>query len=162
VLFASVAFAAERPVNRSAKSGPWEKADTWVDAKAPSPGDVVLIRPGHRVTYASNSDKPYRAIHVGGTLAFDPDRDTLLPVGLLKVQPGESCVEDGFDCDAHMEAPKDGEPKPALEVGTPDAPIRKSAIIRLHFFEGMNKETLPAVICCGGRMDFHGRPMNHT
>jgi hypothetical protein len=162
VLIASASFAAEPAIVRSAKSGPWERADTWTDGKIPSPGDVILIRPGHRITYASNSDKPYRAVHVGGTLAFDPDRDTLLAVGLLKIQPGESCVEDGFDCDAHMEMPKDGEEKPALEVGTPETPIRKSATIRLHFFEGMNKETLPAIICCGGRMDFHGIPMSRT
>jgi hypothetical protein len=162
LLIASVTFAAEQPIVRSAKSGPWEKTGTWATGKVPSPGDVILIRPGHRVTYASSSDKPYRSIHVGGTLAIDPDCDTLLAVGLLKIQPGESCVEDGFDCDAHMESPKDGEPKPALEVGTPESPIRKLAIIRLHYFEGMNKETLPAIICCGGRMDFHGRPMNRT
>src|SRR4051794_6800270 len=95
LLIASASFAADRPVVRSANSGPWEKAGTWADGKLPSPGDVVLIRPGHRVTYASNSDKPYRAVHVGGTLAFDSDRDTLIAVGLLKIQPGESCVEDG-------------------------------------------------------------------
>ncbi len=162
LLIASAGFAAERPVVRSAKSGNWEKADTWADGRVPAPGDTVLIRPGHRIVYAGNSDKPYRAIHVGGMLTFDPDRDTLLAVGLLKIQPGESTIEDGFDCDAHLEMPKAGAAKPALEVGTPEAPIRKSAIIRLHYFAGMNKETLPAIICCGGRMDFHGTPMNRT
>src|SRR5207248_1369599 len=90
LLLATATFAAERPMIRSAKSGPWEYPSTWAGRRAPSPGDVVLIRPGHSVTYASNSDKPFRAIHVGGTLAFDPDRDTLLAVGLLKTQPGES------------------------------------------------------------------------
>jgi G8 domain len=162
LLFASVTVAADRPIVRSAKSGHWEAADTWVDRKAPAPGDTVLIRPGHRVVYASNSDKAFRSVHVGGILAFDPDKDTLLAIGLLKVQPGENTAEEGFDCDAHIEMPKDGEAKPALEVGTPHQPIRKSAIIRLTYFEGMNKESLPALICCGGRMDLHGTPMNRT
>ena len=162
LLLASLVPAADRPVVRSAQSGPWEAADTWVGGMVPAAGDTVLIRPGHRVVYASNSDKAFRSIHVGGILAFDPDRDTVLAVGLLKVQPGENTAEEGFDCDAHIETPKDGEPKPALEVGTPEQPIRKSAIIRLTYFEGMNKESCPALICCGGRMDLHGTPMNRT
>ena len=24
----------------------------------------------------------------------------------------------------------------------------------------MNKETCPAIVCCGGRMDFHGQPLS--
>jgi hypothetical protein len=162
LLLASLVTAADRPVVRSAKSGPWDAADTWTGGKAPAPGETVVIRPGHRVVYGGNSDRAFRAIHVGGTLAFDPDKNTVLAVGLLKVQPGESTSEEGFDCDAHVEMPKDGEPKPALEVGTPEVPIRKSAVIRLTYLEGMNKESLPALICCGGRMDLHGRPMDRT
>jgi hypothetical protein len=162
VLLASLAPAADRTVVRSAKSGPWDAAATWAGGQAPVAGDTVLIRPGHRVVYTGSSDAAYRSIHVGGTLAFDPDRDTVLAVGLLKIQPGENTAEEGFDCDAHIEAPKDGEPKPALEVGTPDVPVRKSARIRLVYFDGMNKESCPAVVCCGGRMDFHGTPMSRT
>jgi hypothetical protein len=158
----AIVVADDRPVIRTANSGPWEAAETWVCGKAPSPGDTVLIRRGHRVVYGSNSDKAYRAIHVGGTLTFDPDKDAVLAVGLLKIQPGESTAEEGFDCDAHIEMPRDGEPKPALEVGTPDEPIRKSAVIRLTYLEGMNKESLPALISCGGRMDLHGAPLSQT
>jgi len=162
LLITSTSVAAERNIVRSAKSGPWEAAETWAGGKTPTPGDTVLIRPGHRVTFASTSDKAYRSIHIGGTLAFDPDKDTVLAVGLLKIQPGENTAEEGFDCDAHLETPKDGEPKPALELGSPDAPIRKSALIRLVYFEGMDKDSCPAIVCCGGRMDFHGAPMNRT
>jgi hypothetical protein len=162
LLSAAITVAADRPTIRSAKSGPWEAADTWVDGKTPTPGDTVLIRPGHRVVYASKSDQAFRSIHVSGVLAFDPDKDTLLAVGLLKIQPGENTAEEGFDCDAHIEMPKEGEAKPALEIGTLDQPIRKSAIIRLTYFEGMNKDSLPALICCGGRMDLHGTPMSRT
>src|SRR5262249_21358555 len=28
--------------------------------------------------------------------------------------------------------------------------------------EGMNKESCPAIVCCGGRMDLHGTTMNRT
>ena len=162
LLVASSTLAAERNIVRSAKSGAWESADTWAGGKTPVPGDTVLIRPGHRVVYASNSDKAYRSIHIGGTLVFDPDKDTVLAVGLLKIQPGENTAEEGFDCDAHLETPKEGEPKPALEVGTPDAPIRKSAIIRLVYFDGMDKESCPAIVCCSGQMDFHGARMSRV
>jgi hypothetical protein len=162
LLLASLSLAAERSVVRSAKSGPWDDAATWAGGKAPAPGDTVLIRPGHRIVYGSNSNKAYRSIHVGGTLAFDPDKDTLLAVGLLKIQRGESASEEGFDCDAHVEMPKAGQAKPVLEVGTPQAPIRKSAVIRLTYFEGMDKDSCPALICCGGRMDLHGRPLSRT
>jgi hypothetical protein len=158
----SITVADDRPVVRSAQSGPWDTAETWEGKKVPAPGDSVLIRPGHRVVYGGASDKPYRAIHVGGTLAFDPDRDTVLTVGLLKIQAGESTAEEGFDCEAHVAEPKPGEPKPALEVGTPDAPVRKTARIRLAYIAGMNKESCPAIVCCGGRMDFHGTPMSRT
>jgi hypothetical protein len=158
----AIAVADDRPVIRTAKSGPWKAAETWAGGKAPAPGDTVLIRPGHRVIYGSNSDKAFRSIHVGGTLAFDLDKDTVLAVGLLKIQPGENTAEEGFDCAAHIEMPKDGEPKPALEVGTPDHPIRKSAVIRLTYLDGMNKDSLPALICCGGRMDLHGAPLSQT
>jgi hypothetical protein len=161
-LCAACAFSAERNLVRSAKSGPWESADTWAGGKTPAAGDSVLIRPGHRVSYGMKIEKPFRAIHIGGTLSFDPDKDTLLAVGLLKIQPGESTDEEGFDCEAHVEAPKDSESRPALEVGTQENPIRKSAAIRLHYLEGMNKDSCPAIVCCGGRMDFHGMPMNRT
>jgi len=30
------------------------------------------------------------------------------------------------------------------------------AAIRLVYFEGMNKESCPALVCCGGRLAFHG------
>jgi hypothetical protein len=78
------------------------------------------------------------------------------------VQADESCSEEGFDCEAHVGEPEAGATRPALEVGTPENPIRKSAIIRLHYFDGMNKESCPALVCCGGRMDLHGTPMSRT
>ena len=38
----------------------------------------------------------------------------------------------------------------------------KTALVRLHLVDGMNKESCPAIVCCGGRMDFHGAPMSRT
>src|SRR5262249_36141953 len=34
--------------------------------------------------------------------------------------------------------------------------------IQLRYFDGMDRESCPAVVCCGGRMDFHGAPMSRT
>ena len=161
-LLAAPSFAADPPVITSAKSGPWFAAATWEGNAVPGGGARVLIREGHAITYDAKSDAVIRGINVAGSLAFAPDKDTVLNVGLIKIQPGEAYSEDGFDCDGHMTKPEDGRPRPALTVGTPDAPIAKSALIRLHHVEGLSKETCPAIICCGGRMDFHGRPLSRA
>src|SRR5207253_2204917 len=39
---------------------------------------------------------------------------------------------------------------------------RYKALIRLVYMEGMDKLSCPAIVCCGGRMDFHGAPMSRT
>jgi hypothetical protein len=161
-LLASNAFAADPPVIKSAKSGSWSAAATWEGNAVPGAGARVLIREGHTITYDARSDAVIRAINVAGTLAFAPDKDTVLNVGLIKIQPGEEYSEDGFDCEGHGTKSEAGKPVPALLVGTPDTPIAKSALIRLHHVEGMNKETCPAIVCCGGRMDFHGQPLSRT
>src|SRR5262245_49341564 len=160
----SQARAADPPLVRSATSGAWSDAKTWEGNAIPPAGSRVLIRPGHRVVYDRKSDEAIRSVHVGGTLGFAPDRDTLLAVGLLKIQPGEDCREEGFDCEAHGIEPPANQPRPALEVGTQDRPIdaKHTATIRLVLLDGMNKETLPAIVCCGGRMDLHGAPLSRT
>src|SRR5262249_33496472 len=123
---------------RSAKSGPWSAAATWEGGKVPGAGARVQVRPGHAVTYDVKSDQAIRSIHIAGTLTFAPDRDTRLDVGLLKVQPGNDCSEEGFDCDAHLPAADPKMARPALEVGTPERPIAagRTAVIRLVYFEG--------------------------
>ncbi len=162
-LFAAPAFAADPAITRSAKSGLWSEPSTWADKKVPDAGARVLIREGHRIVYDVKSDAVIRGINIAGSLVFATDTDTVLNVGLIKIQPGETYSEDGFDCDAHAT----GEAttlKPALEVGTPEKPIAagKTAIIRLHLVEGMDKEKCPAIIACGGRLDLHGQPMPRT
>jgi hypothetical protein len=124
----------------------------------------VQVRAGHTVVYDVKSDQPIRVVHVAGTLTFAADRDTRLDAGLIKVQSGDEASENGFDCDAHLPDFTPGQPRPALEVGTPDRPIPagRHALIRLVYFEGMDRETCPAIVCCGGRMDFHGAALSRT
>ena len=38
-------------------------------------------------------------------------------------------------------------------------PAGRTALIRLAYVPGMDKESCPAIVCCGGRMDFHGAPL---
>jgi hypothetical protein len=149
---------------RSARNGPWSAPATWEGGQVPGAGARVQVRAGHTVTYDVRSEAPVRSVHVAGTLTFARDRDTRLAVGLIKIQPGDDASENGFDCDAHRPTPKPGEPRPALEVGTPDEPIpaNHTATIQLAHCEGLDPESCPAVVCCGGRMDFHGAPMNRT
>lgn len=166
---------------QSVQSGPWSSPATWDGAKSPTAGDVVLIREGHTVVYDVASEKVLRSVHVSGTLAFAHDRDTRLEVGLIRIAPGDRIVEEGFECDhvptanANEIVGKGGQPgfsalcvccdnKAALLVGTPERPIdaKQTALIRLHHIEGMDKKSFPAIVCCGGRMDFHGVPLSRT
>src|SRR5262249_50769081 len=79
-------------------------------------------------------------------------------------QAGDDASEDGFNCDAHLQGPEPGKPRPALEVGTAEEPIpaTHTALIRLAAVDGLDKETCPAIVCCGGRLDLHGPPLNRT
>jgi len=156
--------AAADAVIRSAKSGPWSQPETWENGKAPTTASTVLVRTGHQVIYDVKAEQAIRALHISGTVSFDPSKDTRLDVGLIKIQAGENTAEEGFDCDAHL-TPNDGKtPRAALLVGTQEQPITAdhTALIRLVMFEGMNAESCPAVVCCGGRMEFHGATMPRT
>lgn len=162
---------AESPANagapaviRSARSGFWSDRNSWAGGQVPGAAARVLIRAGHRIVYDVKSSDAIRGINIAGTLSFATDRDTRLDVGLIKIEASDEYSEEGFDCDAHLQ-PSDGkQPLPALEVGSPNASVEAghSATIRLVYFAGMDRQSCPAVVCCGGRMDFHGAPMNHT
>ena len=147
---------------KSAGSGPWSAPDTWEGGKVPGKDARVLVRAGHRVVFDVQTAAPVRGVCVAGTLAFATDRDTRLDVGLIKIEATDRYSESGFDCDAHFSAPV-GE-RPALEIGTQAAPLpaKHKALIRLHLMPGMDKESFPAIVCCGGRMDLHGAPLNRT
>ena len=152
------------PLVRTARTGLWSEGGTWEGGKVPRAGARVQIKEGHVVTYDTTSDQVIRSIHIAGVLTFARDRVTVLNVGLIKIQPGTDASENGFDCDAHVKPPEPGSARPALEVGTPTDPIpaKFTATIRLHQVEGLDKETCPAIVCCGGRLDLHGAPLERT
>jgi hypothetical protein len=156
----------ERPPQliRSIRSGAWSAASTWEGGRIPTAGSRVQVRSGDRVTYDLDASPPIRSIHVAGTLTFATDRDTRLDVGLLKIQPGDDASESGFECSAHLPAVDPTNSRPALEVGSPARPVgaAHTARIRLVYIDGMDKESCPAIVCCGGRMDFHGAPLSHS
>src|SRR5438034_1090982 len=152
------------PLVRSTRSGPWSAPATWEGGKVPAAGARVQVREGHTVVYDVASDRVIRSIHVAGTLSFARDRNTRLDVGLIKIQPGDDPSEDGFNCEAHVAKSPEGQPRPALEVGTPEKPIQAghTALIRLTYVDGLDKQSCPAIICCAGRMEFHGAPLSRT
>jgi hypothetical protein len=128
----------------------------------PTAGSAVLVRTGHTVAYDVEATEAIRSLHIAGTLTFATDRNTQLSAGLIRVQQNEEVSEGGFECDAHV--PTGGSSRGALLVGTADTPVdpRYRALIRLVMFDGMNAESLPAIVDCGGRMEFHGAEMNRT
>jgi hypothetical protein len=163
-LCSMAAHAKEPQIIRSVKGGAWSDSATWAGGKIPHSGASVQIRAGHVVRYDVHSPEPIRAIFIAGTLSFSHDRDTRLDVGLIKIQAGEDTSEEGFNCDAHLPQADPDQPKAALEVGTMEQPVdaQHTALVRLVYFEGMDRESCPAIVSCGGRMDFHGAEMNHT
>jgi hypothetical protein len=158
------AAAQQPPLLRSRQSGPWSAPGTWEGGKVPGPGARVQVRPGHTVVYDVRSDRALRSLHVGGTLTFATDRDTRLDIGLILLRPGEDATETGFDCDAHASPADRKLPRPALAVGTQARPISAghTALIRLVHIPGMDRESFPCIVSCGGRMDFHGAAMSRT
>jgi hypothetical protein len=163
--FPCLLAAADLPaVIRSAKSGAWSSPETWEGGKVPAAGARVHVLAAHTVTYDVQSDDVIRAINVSGTLTFARDKDTLLNVGLIKVEPNDVFSEEGFDCDHVSETIDPRKPRATLEVGSPLAPIAagNTALIRLHYIEGHNALSCPAIVTCGGRMDFHGSPLSRT
>ena len=157
-------LAEEPAIVRSKQNGSWSANDTWDKGRVPRAGDQVLIREGHRVLYDAESKQVIRLVQIAGTLEFARDRNTQLEVGLVKIIPGDDLSEEGFDCHVHVDPPPPNKPRPALIVGTYESPIpaKYRAVIRLHYIAGMNAESCPAIVCCGGRMDIHGAPLLNT
>jgi hypothetical protein len=159
------ARAAEQPfLVRSLASGRWSDPAVWEGGRVPSQGARVQVRSGHVITYDVRSDVVIRSIHIAGTLRFDPDRDTRLDVGLIKIQPGDDAAETGFDCESHSRRTAGETATAALEVGAPDRPIScgHTALLRLTWLDGLDPEECPAIVCCAGRMDFHGAPLSRS
>ncbi|HKI19074.1 MAG TPA: G8 domain-containing protein, partial [Isosphaeraceae bacterium] len=155
---------AEPPLIRSVQSGRWSDAATWQGGKVPGSGARVQVRTGHVVTYDIKTEGAVRSVHVAGLLRFDPERDTRLDVGLIKIQAGDDAGESGFDCENHVTAPDAKRARAALEVGLAEQPIARdhSAVIRLTMVTGLDPDECPAIVCCGGRWDVHGSPLRRT
>lgn len=164
ILLPTPVAAAEAEIIRSANSGDWSAAQTWEGGKIPAAGARVHILAGHSVRYDAASDDVIRAINIAGTLAFARDRDTRLNVGLIKIEATDEYSEEGFDCTEHFDEVDPSQPRATLEVGTPLEPIpaKFTAVIRLHGVEGLDPLSCPAIVCCGGRMEFHGAPLSRT
>src|SRR5262249_39620186 len=41
-------------------------------------------------------------------------------------------------------------------------PAKFTALVRLTYVDGLDKQSCPAIVCCGGRMDFHGAPLSRS
>ena len=155
---------------RTAQNGRWSEASTWEGGRVPEAEQRVHIRLGHAVVYDLNTDTVFRTVFISGKLVFDPSRDTRMDVGLLRIENADTPSEEGFDCEGHIEDLPANQKQAALIVGSPNAPIYadKRALIRLVYIpdrggvKGHDKQSCPAIVCCGGRMDFHGAPLNRT
>ena len=150
---------------RSARSGRWSDPATWEGGRIPGPGTRVQVRAGHVVIYDIETDDPIRSIHVAGTLRFDPDRDTRLDVGLIKIQAGDDPGESGSTARPMRVAPGARSRAGRLwKSARADRPIARdhTALIRLTSVPGLDPENCPAIVCCGGRMDFHGAELSRT
>lgn len=149
---------------RTAKSGQWSDPTTWETKKIPKAGDKVIIRTGHKVLYDVASTEIIRGMQISGELIFDTTRDTRLEIGLIRIQPGDEYSEEGFECDGHLVDLEKSPGMPVLEIGTAANPIQgdKKAIIRLHYQEGMKKESCPAIVCCGGKWETHGSRLDRS
>ena len=149
---------------RSAKSGTWSDPAMWEGGQIPAAGNSVLIREGHKVVYDGNSDQSIRSLFVAGKMSFATDRETRLDVGIISVQNNEDTMEHGFSCTGPAPANDPKKSNAVFEVGNAETPIdaKYHALIRLVYFEGMDPQSAPSIVCCGGRMDFHGAPLNRT
>ncbi len=152
---------------QSIASGKWSNPKSWSPARVPTTGDRVLIRRGTEIEYDQQGEEVIRLIQVVGTLRFSTDRDTELNVGILSIAHQEECDEHGFACEFEGGQAGPSTPKsqwPTLLIGTADSPLpsKHTAKVRLHYFEGMDPKSAPALACCSGRMEIHGSPLKKS
>ena len=160
----AVVVAAGPDAVRSKQSGPWSAKETWDSGRVPGRGDRVVVRAGHHVTYDVESRETVRLVQVAGELEFARDKNTVLEAGLITITTSEEPSEEGFDCHAVPGPPAPGKPRPALFVGRPGEPLPAgvTATIRLRYVDDMDKASCPALVCCGGRLELHGSPLERT
>ena len=157
---------ASATVVHSEQSGNWSDSLTWKNGEVPGAGDEVVVVAGHRVVYDVGREEVIRSVRIAGRLEFATVRNTELNVGNIRIQPGAAADGNaGVEDVPHDHDVKSGGGEAALVVGSPESPVRRgvTARIRLHFLEGMSREESPAIVARpGGRMEFHGAPMNRT
>jgi hypothetical protein len=168
LLLGSPLFAAEPPAwIESAKSGAWSDGGTWAGGKVPAASARVFVKTGHVVEYDLHAETPIRAVFIAGTVKFSRTKDTLLNVGLVRIEGASKPSEEGFECDSeqvhdHSHGQHGGQA--TLEVGTAGEPIPagRTARIRLIAVDGQDPQSCPAIVCCGGKLDLHGAPLSRT
>ncbi len=145
------------------KSGKWSDPNIWDAGRVPGEGDNVVVETGHTVVYNVASSENIRLVHVRGRLTFSREINTRLDVGMLIVSGAETVDVNG-NCSNHAGGHQHGQTRPVLEVGTPLRPIPAdvTAKINLIHFSDIDQNCSPGIISYGGRMDFHGAPMQHT
>jgi len=149
---------------RSVQSGNWSDPQVWNLNSIPGFGDNVLVDSGHVVLYDHHSNDAVRLVHIRGKLEFSRSVNTKLVAGMIILNTGEN-VNINANCSRAHHGPTwyDGS-RPTMEVGTMDYPIPSNitSLIELKYFNDMDPDCAPGIICYGGRMDFHGAPINIT
>ncbi len=151
----------------SIQSGNWSNASTWNTGSVPQAGDDVRINRGHTVVYDRSSSNVLHSVLANGRLEFARDRNTLMEVGLLVTSNNENFDINSNSCQEHAGHHTQGGPvdsEAAIVIGSPNNPIPENvtATIRLAYFDDHDPSCAPGIISHGGRMDFHGAPIDKT
>jgi hypothetical protein len=75
----------ESPTKTSVGSGNWSSGSTWSGGSAPGDGDIVVINPGHTVTFDASGTPTLNCIGIKGTLNFRTDINTSLKAATIMV-----------------------------------------------------------------------------
>lgn len=148
----------------SVADGSWSDANTWNTGAVPQQGDDVQIRPCDVVTYDVAEGPEIRSVLVNGVLSFSRTTSTVLDVGLIAISQDVDYPILDSACSGLHGAHEHGPHRASLEMGTPSDPIPAgvTADVRLTLVDGLDAECAPGIVSAGGRMEFHGAPMEHT
>ena len=154
------------PLIRSARSGAWSAPATWEGGKVPG---RRRPRPGPH--------GPPRRLRRASPTQVDPlhprrrHADASPPTGTRgstsassRSSPATTPARTASTATPTSPSPTRTSRGPPWRSARPDRPIDAghTALIRLAYVDGMDKESCPAIVCCGGRMDFHGAPLSRT
>lgn len=120
--------------HRAVTSGDWSEPATWEGRVVPVPGARVLVPADVTVTVDRPLLAPIETVRVDGTLRFAPDRDTMLRVDTLVVDP-----------------------RGALEMGTRLHPIAADVTARLMIVDTGAIDRRADPLALGRGVIAHGR-----